>query len=88
LVYAFSRRQLATRHDRRLAVSNKSKQPKLIELETPAEAAKTLRVSERFLQLDRSTKREIPYVKIGRFVRYRRSDLFEYLERNVIGGAD
>lgn len=61
-------------------------QQPVIELETPEEAANTLKVSTRFLQLDRSTKRKIPYVKIGRFVRYRRADLIQYLNNNVIGG--
>lgn len=58
-----------------------------IELETPKQAAKTLKVTTRFLQLDRSTKQRIPFVKIGKFVRYRRGDLLNFLEQNVRGGV-
>lgn len=58
-----------------------------IELLTPEVAADELNVSTRFLQLDRSTKRSIPFIKIGRFVRYRRDDLIQYLNSNVIGGV-
>ncbi len=58
-----------------------------IDLETPEQAAKTLKVTTRFLQLDRSTKQRIPFVKIGRFVRYRRKDLMNFLEQNVRGGV-
>ena len=52
----------------------------------PEEAAKKLRVTTRWLQLDRSTKRQVPYIKIGHFVRYRRSDVIKFLEKNIIGG--
>lgn len=59
-----------------------------IELDTQETAAKILNVPPRFLQLDRCNKRLIPYVKIGRFVRYRRADLIEYVNNNVIGGEN
>lgn len=52
----------------------------------PDGAAKKLNVSTRFLQLDRVTKRRIPFVKVGRFVRYRMDDLDTYIERSIIGG--
>ena len=50
------------------------------------QAAKKLNVSARFLQHDRVTKRRIPYVKIGRFVRYREEDLDKFLSDNIRGG--
>lgn len=68
------------------AIDVTQQQPPL-ELLTQQQAAKEINVPVRFLQLDRSTKRRIPYVKIGRFVRYRRSDLLKFLDANVIGGG-
>lgn len=50
------------------------------------QAAKKLHVSTRFLQHDRVTKRRIPFIKIGRFVRYREEDLEKFLESNRYGG--
>ena len=51
------------------------------------QAAKKLHVSTRFLQHDRVTKRLIPFIKIGRFVRYREEDLERFLEENRHGGG-
>ena len=49
------------------------------------EAAEILGVSVPFLQSDRVTRRHrIPYLKIGRCVRYRATDLTLYLERCLI----
>ena len=59
---------------------------KLETLLTQQEFAKRFNVSVRFLQHDRSTKRRIPYVKIGRFVRYRELDGINFIEKNRIGG--
>ncbi len=53
---------------------------------TSAGAARVLKVTERFLQHDRVTKRRIPFVKIGRFVRYRGIDLRRVVESNIVGG--
>lgn len=50
------------------------------------QAAHKLNVSKRFLQHDRVTKRRIPFIKIGRFVRYKEEDLDTFLEENRHGG--
>lgn len=48
---------------------------------TPTEAANLLGVKEGTLSVWRSTGRyEIPYVKIGRKVKYRYSDLISYIQ--------
>lgn len=51
------------------------------------QAASYLTVSTHFLAADRQRKREIPFIKIGRLVRYRKSDLDTYLEKQTVGGA-
>ena len=53
---------------------------------TPAKFAEQFQVSERFLQNDRCTKRRIPYIKVGRFVRYRASDGAAFIEAHRVGG--
>ena len=51
------------------------------ELLTPAEAADLLRTTEATLAVWRSTGRHgIPFVKLGRAVRYRRADLLAWLD--------
>lgn len=52
----------------------------LDQLFTTAEAAKILCVSEAFLERDRWAGARIPFVKIGRNVRYKQSDLAAYVE--------
>lgn len=56
------------------------------QLYTQADAAKYLSVTEHFLAADRVRKREIPYVKIGRCVRYQKSAIDAYLARQTMGG--
>ena len=52
------------------------------------EAAAILDVVPGTLEVWRSTKRHnIPFVKVGRLVRYRRSDLVAWLESRTIGLA-
>lgn len=46
---------------------------------TADEAAKRLNVSERFVRKLVST-RQIPYLKVGRLIRFNESDLAAYLE--------
>lgn len=53
---------------------------------TPAQFAQKFNVSERFLQHDRVTKRRIPYIKVGRFVRYQESDAIKFIKENRVGG--
>ncbi|MFN3955100.1 MAG: helix-turn-helix domain-containing protein [Pararhodobacter sp.] len=46
------------------------------------EVAAYLGVSKQFLERDRWQGATIPYVKIGRGVRYRAEDVTQYVERN------
>jgi excisionase family DNA binding protein len=56
-------------------------------LATPEQAAKLIQINASTLQKWRSTgENNIPFVKIGRSVRYRVSDLRDYVERHVMGG--
>lgn len=50
-------------------------------------AATILGVSPKWLERDRWADRRIPYVKIGRLVRYRASDIAAYIEANTQGAA-
>jgi hypothetical protein len=55
-------------------------------LATPEEAATLIKIQVATLQKWRSTgENNIPYVKIGRSVRYRVSDLKAYVDRHVRG---
>ena len=59
-----------------------------IELATDAETAKDLGVTTGTLANWRSTGLvDLPYVKIGRLVRYRRSDVQAWIERRVVKPA-
>lgn len=52
---------------------------------TPAAAA-VLGVSQQFLEQDRLTRRHgIPFVRVGRAIRYRQVDLDTWVERNIVG---
>jgi excisionase family DNA binding protein len=54
------------------------------ELLDPRQASEVLDVSEGTLAVWRSSKRYgLPYVKVGRKVRYRRADLIAWLEKRV-----
>jgi hypothetical protein len=53
------------------------------ELLTETEAAEFLRQKVKTLQGRRVTGGGVPFVKIGRTVRYRRSDLIAYINANV-----
>lgn len=53
---------------------------------TPRQAAKELGISQRKLwQL--SNEGQLPVVRIGRSVRYRQSDLWEFIERHIVIGC-
>ena len=58
--------------------------PRLI---TPEEAASLLGVSPKWLERDRWVGASIPFVKVGRRVRYRASDIATFIEANVQGAA-
>ena len=53
------------------------------------QAAEYLNTSEYFLEADRSKRRHcIPFVKIGRVVRYRPIDLDRYVEQHLVKLAE
>lgn len=54
---------------------------------TQAEAARIIGKSEKWLERDRWAGPTVPYVKLGRSVRYRVADLLTYIESNVQGAA-
>lgn len=49
------------------------------------DAAEYLGVSQKWLERDRWAGPTIPYAKVGRGVRYRASDVVDYLDRSVSG---
>lgn len=60
--------------------------PKLL---TPKQAAEALGVKTSTLEVWRCTGRyDLPFVKSGRLVRYRESDIAAFIERRVRGGDD
>lgn len=55
-----------------------------VKLLTPEEAATFLRTTPQVLSVWRSTKQvDLKFIKLGRKVLYRYSDLIEYLEKNT-----
>ena len=50
---------------------------------TTAEVAEFIRASKASLDQDRYLQRGLPYVKIGRRIRYRREDVLKYLDANT-----
>ena len=66
---------------------NMSKIPR--ELVSRQEAADILNVQPQTLAKWASTQRyALPYIKVGKAVRYRRSDLQQFMRRNTIGPID
>ena len=55
-------------------------------LKTPEQAAAYLAISERQLQLVRTTQRQIAFVKVVRLVRYTPSDLDAFVKARTVGG--
>lgn len=55
-------------------------------LMTTAEVASYIRASKQSLDQDRYLGRGLPYVRIGRKIRYRREDVLNYLSANRFGG--
>jgi len=53
------------------------------EFMTTQQVAVWLQVSEQSLIQDRFRDRGLPYVKLGRRVRYRRQDVIDYLDANL-----
>lgn len=56
-------------------------------LMTTAEVAQFIRASRQSLDQDRYLGRGLPYVRIGRKIRYRREDILNYLDANTIPGG-
>lgn len=58
------------------------------DLLTPNEVSKMLGVGVETLNAWRALRRyDLPYVKVGRLVRYRQSDVMQFIESNVIHTA-
>ena len=55
-------------------------------LATTAEVADFIRASKASLDQDRYLNRGLPYVRIGRRIRYRREDVLNFLAANRFGG--
>lgn len=51
---------------------------------TPAQAARILNVPVSTLSRWRNERRELPYVKVGRVVRYRRADLNIWVRKQTV----
>ena len=49
------------------------------------EVQEIYKLNARTLQRDRVLGKGIPYVKIGRRVRYKRSDIEKYIKRHTVG---
>jgi hypothetical protein len=55
----------------------------LDQLVTQSEYAEIRRCSERTIERERTAGRGCRYIKIGRGVRYRRGDIFDFISRHV-----
>lgn len=54
------------------------------QLITESQAASLLGLKPRWLQLDRFGMRRVPFVRIGRMIRYRRSAIEAFLESSTV----
>jgi hypothetical protein len=57
-------------------------------LVTSSEGDEMLRRCKGFLAKDRCGPRQIPFVKFGRSVRYRKADLLAFIERSIQPAAE
>ncbi len=57
------------------------------ELLTPRQVSEILGIKEQTLAVWRLLGRPLPYCKIGRLVKYRRSDVLAFIENSVRGGV-
>jgi predicted DNA-binding transcriptional regulator AlpA len=60
--------------------------PELPEVATARQVAELLGVPEASLAQDRYLRKGVPYIKIGKRVRYLRSDVLKYLTSHRFGG--
>jgi hypothetical protein len=56
----------------------------LDELLTPRQVAEYLGTTEQVLAVDRYRCRGLPYVRVGRRIRYRAKDIAAYLDANTV----
>ena len=70
------------------AIASVGEGPKLGRLLTPEEAAELLQVpvSWMYQRVRRRSLDRIPFVKVGRYVRFRKEDLLNYINRKVVKG--
>ena len=52
------------------------------------EAGALIGKSAKWMETDRRVHKTIPYVKLGRHVRYRTQDLLAYIEANLVSATD
>lgn len=62
-------------------------EPALPPLMTTAEVAEFIQASKESLNQDRYLGRGLPYIRIGRKIRYRREEIVKYLDANTIHGG-
>lgn len=62
-------------------IGNNSKQKNLL---TPAQAAEQLNIPVSTLARWRTERRELPYVTVGRLVRYRQDDIDRWVDGNIV----
>ncbi|TCO73706.1 helix-turn-helix domain-containing protein [Chromatocurvus halotolerans] len=59
-----------------------------LDLITPGDVAELLGISQQTLAVWRCNGRyDLPYVKVGRYVRYRRDDVSAFVQRRCIGAG-
>jgi hypothetical protein len=56
-------------------------------LMTVGQVAELIQAKPDSLNQDRYLKRGLPYIRIGRRIRYRREDVLKYLAANTVGGS-
>ncbi|WP_081579023.1 helix-turn-helix domain-containing protein [Leptospirillum ferriphilum] len=56
----------------------------LLDLLPPKETAKLLGVQEQTLAAWRLYGRDLPYVRVGRLIRYRKSDVLAWIEKHLV----
>ena len=63
-----------------------NKETKSVVLLTEKEVQEYYKINVNTLQRNRSVGLGLPYVKLGRLVRYKVSDIEKYLDANTVGG--
>lgn len=64
-------------------------EPVLPAMLTPEQTADLLAIEPQTLAVWRCNRRyDLPFVRIGRRIRYRRADVLAWIERNTVGATD